>query len=374
MILASGDHHFDEHGRFEECVRVHRFIAEEVARQRPDVFLSAGDIYERASTPKERAVVAAWLTEIAETCPVVIAKGNHDRPLDCELLGRLRTRHPIVVEEACGVHHVGGAAIAVVAWPSRSSVAAMAGGELAGEALDDETRRELQHVLRGLGDELARHDGPRILLVHALINGARTSHGQLLRGGELNVGLEELGLAQADIVVAGHIHAAQAFEYGGVPILYTGAPFRTAFGECEEKSILAAEVRRGAATWRRIPTPAAPMELREGRFVDGVLDVAIPEHVEGAEVRLRYAVAADQREAAAREAEALAAALRARGAARVKLEPVVHAELRARAPEIALARGVAEKLRTLWEARSAGLEPERQERLLRCLAELEEAA
>jgi hypothetical protein len=48
--------------------------------------------------------------------------------------------------------------------------------------------------------------------------------------------------------------------------------------------------------------------------------------------------------------------------------------MRARAPEITAARGVAEKLRTLWQARSVSLEPERQERLLRRLAELEEAA
>lgn len=74
-ILASGDHHWDEHSRFDECERIHGWIASQIEYERPDVFLSAGDIYERASTPRERAAVAEWLVRVAETCPVVIAKG-----------------------------------------------------------------------------------------------------------------------------------------------------------------------------------------------------------------------------------------------------------------------------------------------------------
>ena len=78
-IVASGDHHFDEHSpRWAECLRIHRWMADEVRRRKPDLFLSGGDIYERASTPVERSAVAEWLTVLAETCPVIIAKGKYE--------------------------------------------------------------------------------------------------------------------------------------------------------------------------------------------------------------------------------------------------------------------------------------------------------
>ena len=58
-LLNSADHHFDEHSRFEECVRVHNFQVELAQRERVDVYISSGDIYERASTPRESSAPTA---------------------------------------------------------------------------------------------------------------------------------------------------------------------------------------------------------------------------------------------------------------------------------------------------------------------------
>lgn len=378
-IVASGDHHFDESSRFSECIRVHDWIADYVHADRPDVFLSGGDIFERASTPLERQAVADWLIRVAEICPVIIAKGNHDRRLDCAILSRLRTRHPIIVEERCGVHRVGDGAIAVVAYPSRASLAAMIGKPLPSAALDDVARDCLRDVLRGLGAELAAHDGPRVLLTHAMINGSITSTGQPLVGAEMNVGLDDLALAGADITIAAHIHKPQHWTHGGQDFTYTGSPFRTAFGETEEKSIVVAEVSRAGTSWRRVPTPAAGMELFDGAFTSGVLAITSEAHptaerVRGAEVRLRYSVAAEDRDAGQRAAAELKDRMLADGAISVKVEDQVIAKVRARAPEVAAAKTLEEKLRALWAVRQLDIPEERARVLLGRVASLETAA
>jgi DNA repair exonuclease SbcCD nuclease subunit len=372
-IMASGDHHFDEHSRFQECIRVHGWIADEVARQRPAAFLSGGDIYERASTPNERAAVAEWLTAVAETCPVVIARGNHDRQRDCELLARLRTRHPVIVEERCGVHVVGGVAVAAVGWPNRASIAHMIGKPLPPEAVDDVARELLSNVVRGLGQELITHAGPRVLLTHAMINGSITSVGQPLIGAEMNVGLDNLALSGADIAIAAHIHKPQEWQFGKLPIAYTGSPFRTAFGEVEEKSILLAEFGADGrlVQWSRLTTPATQMILIEAKW-DGegasfeISSLAFPscERVNGAEVRFRYRVDANCRDAAKRAATELRARMTSDGAVSVKCEEEVMSTTRARAPEVAAAKTIDDKLVAFWRSRGLELKAQRIDALL----------
>lgn len=394
-ILATGDHHFEHGPRWDECIRVHSWIAERVEADRPALFLSAGDLYERASTPVERAAVAEWLTRVADVCPVIMVKGNHDRSRDLELLGRLRTRHPVIVEERAGVHVVAGVAVAAVAWPSRAMLAAALGEHASPETVAQEGREALRNVLRGLGAELARHDGPRVLLAHAHVVGARVGiHGQpLAAGAEVTVGLEDLALAESDAVVLGHIHAAQEWSFGGVPMAYTGSPFRNTFGEAEEKSILSIEIHEPTtiepmrASFLRIPTPCRPMLLIGARMVGlespetgesfrGLEVDRNPEDHElvGAEIRLRYEVSRDEREAGKREADAWRAGWLGRGAASVKVEEVVLASTRARAPEVAAAKSVREMLERHWASKGETLFPERLEARARLLAEIEEAS
>ena len=385
-ILASADHHFEASGaRWAECLRIHAWIAEQVEELRPDLFLSGGDVYERASTPVEREAVADWLRRVAAVCPVVIAKGNHDRQLDVELLARLETRHPVIVEESVGVHILGGAAVAVVAWPNQAELAA---GLAAGESVADAARAHLRDILRGLGEELAKHQGPRILLGHLQVSGSKVSTGQpLAPGSEVDVALADVALAGADASIFGHIHLPQDWEFDGRPIIYPGSPFRTSFGEAEEKSIVLVDIEdddMAALSWRRIPTPAAPMLLIEAKLADikcpegdfrGLeLDWA-PEDDElpEAEIRLRYEVASTEREIGKRDAAEWKKTWLGRGAARVKIEERVIPHVRAReaAAEVAAATGIEAKLRKHWAASRPELSEEDVERLARLAADIE---
>lgn len=368
LILASGDHHFHERSRFAECIRVHRWMAQLAREQKVDLFLSGGDVYERASTPVEREAVAEWLTSMAEVCPTVISKGNHDRARDVELMRRLRTKHPILVEERAGVHVVAGVAVAAIAWPEPAYLTA---GAESSEAAATGIRGALTNVLRGLGTQLVEHDGPRILLGHLMVDGSVTSPGQPLLGLPINVGLADLALARAQLGIIGHIHKAQCFDVAGAPHWYTGSPFRTDFGQLETKLVLLAEFdRRGLVAVHEVPTPATPMVHVCGAYVGGQLEHDAPDQVRGAELRFRYSVPSEHREAAKALAEALRERWLADGAEHVQVEPEILVETRARMPEVARAVRPSEKLQAFWAAK--GFDPgERREPLLQKFAELE---
>jgi exonuclease SbcD len=380
-LVASGDHHFAEGPRLDECIRVHAWIAELVERERPGVFLSGGDVFDGTSTPIERHAVADFLVRIASVCPVVIAKGNHDRPSEVAFMGRLRAEHPIHVVESCGVVHVGDLAVACMAYPNKASVAAMLSAQGASPDIarvDQSARDCLANVLRGLGAQLAQHDGPTVLLGHFMIDGSVTSVGQPLIGAELNVTLADLALAGAHMTIAAHIHRPQEWSWGGSPILYCGSPYRTSFGETEEKSVIVADVADRPAEWQRFATPSRPMVLLDAEWTAGAFvhpnapafaSQSICEAENGAEVRFRYRVDSDKREAARAAAREFAAELAEMGAHSVKIEEVVSAATRARAPQIAAARTLPDKLLALWHARGIDV-ADREGRLLEKIGEV----
>jgi DNA repair protein SbcD/Mre11 len=317
---------------------------------------------------------------------VVGVRGNHDALHDIALLGRLRTRHPITIEEACGVHVVAGVAIACLAWPRKGELLAHAEGVSGSEAL--------RAVLNGLGRELAEHIGPKVLLAHAMVRGSVTSSGQPLVGCDLELGLEDLGLARCDLVALGHIHQHQSWEWNHddavlgarpCPIIYPGSPRRTAFGESEAKGYVVAHLENGSpAEWFFHETPATPMvDAVVTWHGPGSYDVAPSGGCEDladwglyqkAEVRLRYEVASDHRDAARADMAKLREELLVTwGAVAVQVEEQVTATVTARAPEVAAAKTLADKLEALW--RSRGFAPgDRRERLLGKLTEIEGGA
>lgn len=373
-ILFSGDHHFDESKRFDECIRVHDWMVEQARLDSVDAFVSCGDIYERASTPAEREAVSQWLIAMAAVCPVFVVKGNHDRHLDCAIMAKLKSEHPIVVEEAAGVHRVGNVALALIAWPERARILQWAAQEnLAPSRASDEAMRDL---LRGLGVQARAMGGPIVAAGHLMINGAVTSVGQPLLGQPINVSLQDLLLLGAQTVVAGHVHKPQNWRLGDMGVCYTGSPYRTSYGETEEKSVLVLDVT-AEQQWTRVPTPCAGMILISEQWdgqdaLEGTLDAWLyPDEAAGADVRLRYEVPADQREQASAVAREWEAQLYALGARAVQVEEIVASTVRARAPEVAKALTLADKLRALWQARDDVPEPARQTRLIDKAQELE---
>lgn len=387
-IALVSDSHWDETSRFEECARVHDWIAEDIARQGVDLVLHGGDVFERKSTPAERAAFARWVRAVTEVAPLVIVRGNHDALGDLPLFSKLRTKHPVIVEEGAQVHRFGWCDVACLAWPRKAGVLALA--QMTHAEGEQAAQEALRSVLRGMGHEMADSSAPRILLAHAMVSGSRTSTGQPLVGCDMELSISDLELCRADVVALGHIHKGQEWTASnGAPVIYPGSPRRTAFGEAEPKGYTLIEMENRGAGGTLVTqqvTPCAPMLLVRGDYADGSLRLeqmhgtigyardVIAKYGTGSEIRLRYTVPSDQREAAKSAAATLRAAWIEQGAVLVKVEEEVIAETRARAPEIATATTTEAKLRAFWAARSTTPEPERAERLLSLVTSLEQVA
>lgn len=374
-VAIVADSHFDEHRRFDECVRLHAWIRQDAERRGCTLTLHAGDMFERRSTPRERAAAFGWVQDMAELGEFVAVRGNHDALEDLPLLSRLDSAHPIMVVEDATVIEVQGALIACLAWPRKAAVLAAAGVDShdAGEAAATEA---LRAVLRGLGDELAGHDGPTMLLAHAMVRDSVTSTGQPLVGCDFEIGLEDLALVRAAAYFLGHVHKGQHWLIAGAPCWYPGSPRRTAFGEIEPKGYLVAEWDGARLVGVEfIEAPATPMHLIEDEWSpEGWLCGlhGFPESVAGAELRFRYRVRRDMRQAAATAAAGLEADWRAAGAVNVKLDPQVILEQRTRADAIPVKAPLSEKVEAFWRAK--GFDPgDRRERLVAKLRQVEEA-
>lgn len=390
-IALISDQHFDASSRWEEHLRIMRWIADDLCERSVDLIALGGDLFEKRPTPLETSEAARWIVSLAEIAPVVGVYGNHDVAHSLALMSQLRTRHPVVIAERPMVHLAleGRLAIACLPWPRRAQIIAHLNG-VGGSALVNEVAADaLRLVMRGMSvqmdewDRGAHRPVERVFLGHVQMRSAVVSTGQpLAPGADFELGLEDVGLLRADAYMLGHIHRGNTGELdqwrvGDSPVIYPGSPRRNTYGETETKAYVVVEVGDGPARVEVVETPATPMlhvigaitDRADGRrslVLDGEPDVR------GAEVRLRYSVASDERELGNAEAAACLDRFMEAGAVAVKVEPQVIAATRARVPEIAQAQTLAEKLVALWKSRDEEPEPARREALFMKLRRLEE--
>jgi DNA repair exonuclease SbcCD nuclease subunit len=354
--------HYDERApRFEECVRVHSETVDLLRSEKADLLLIPGDVYERASTPIEREAVKEMLTRASETSTVVICRGNHDRPRDCAIWSGYGRKYPIIVEERIGVHEAAGAIIGAVAWPCPEVLLAQLRDQ---DTTDIALREALQNALRGIGAAMYGFDGPKILMGHFMIDGSIASKNQPMIGKPLNVGLNDLALSGASLGVYSHIHRAQHWDIGGAWHGYTGSGYRTDFGQTEPKSVLLAEFDGPRLVQTlEIETSAAKLEEFELTWNPelGFGETPIPlGSYENTEVSIKYNVARDQVERAERIVGELLEAVKAAGATQTKPQPVITVHQQAKAPEVAAAASLPDKLIEYWKAVKYEPGPRRQ--------------
>jgi DNA repair exonuclease SbcCD nuclease subunit len=344
------DNHFDAHKGLDETVRVHQWIAEDAKARGCSLTLLGGDLFEKKSCAEDRNAAADWLISMAALGEVVGVAGNHEEEGGLEILNLLRGRHPIRFYSRAELHRVGDVVIGCLPWPHRGQL--LAGAESTShEDASVAARAALRSVIAGLGVAMDDHpDCARIGLGHVMRDGATTDHDQPIVGAEMAISDAELAPMRAGIYLLGHVHAQQEGLIGAAPWLYGGAPTHCNFGEPGAKGYTIIETDGPRiAGFERVATPATPMILAEGAF-DGVTlsNSYALRSVYGADVRLRYRVAADRRESAKAAAADVMRDLLERGAKSVKLEELVETETRARAPEVARAVSHRDKLEAHW--------------------------
>lgn len=104
-LFHISDQHFEK-DKLDKCNASADFIIGKANELRPDIIVSAGDIFNRVQTLNSKSAVTAakrFVMSLAEAAPVVMVKGNeaHDSAGCLEVFRNLSTKHPIYVTESC---------------------------------------------------------------------------------------------------------------------------------------------------------------------------------------------------------------------------------------------------------------------------------
>jgi exonuclease SbcD len=385
IVWHTGDLHIKAGSRFDECRRVLNHIADRVEQDGPDAVVVAGDIFDAKSQPVEMQYAELWVQRIANVCPVVMVRGNHDAQHEIESFSRLKATNSIVAVERPTLvtfdSFVRGPlpiTIACMPWPTKAGVVLDSAALSLEQAGDDATDR-LRAILRWLGDELDKRKGPSIFLGHAMVRGSMTAAGQPLTGCDFELGLDDLALVHADAYALGHIHKSQAWQAHDAIFRYSGSPFHTDFGDWFEKSFTRWEFNAaGLVGCSTVELPAHQMLEIKANYIDDVTmgwglhmdDANWPPsaedgtNMEQVEFKLTYSHLPEHAAAARHAAQEWRKQQLAAGAYSVDLNPQTIVSTRARAPEVATASTPEDKLRAHWRSKGEDPDDELHRRLL----------
>lgn len=316
-----------------------------------------GDLFHTKSTIDDRNALVPRVQEFASLAPVVIVKGNHDQEGELEILARLASTYPIRVVTKPQVLHFEtptDVRIACFALPYPFKGALVAAG-VEHQALSQTTREIFDPIFMTAASELeqAAAAGELPLMIgHVSVGGAISSTGQPQIGQDLEIDPAQLARLGPIYKGLSHIHKHQTV--GGA--VYAGSIARLDFGEMEPKGFIEVEYQRDGKTWEhrwkfvRLGVPA--MHHVEGRLtreafvftsVDGQPtdpEASLIPSWSGADVRCRYRVA--KGEVGVLDVAKIHAEFA--GCRSLVLEPIAETEAAVRAPEIAAAVTLEDKV------------------------------
>lgn len=335
----------------------------------PDLALWAipGDLFHARSSIEDRNELAPRLQRMADAAPVVLVKGNHDADGDLEILGRLRARFPIIVHARPNVDYFATAtdsmvALAAIPYPKRDG---LVGAGVESGTLEQTGSQAFEVLVMGLVESFNQiadgviEDEPYIPIVlgHANVAGARASSGQPQIGRELE--LSEAALQRfptSAYIGLNHIHKHQQIGRA----VYAGSVCRLDYGEVEPKGYVEVTYLKVGGEWRHtwqfVELPVAPLYHVEGELTrDGFTFICTtgvggdvvetPATWKGSEVRARYRF--NKAEAGVLDVAQIHATFAE--AKSLKLDPVPVLEQRVRAPQIAAAVTLEDKVKACCE-------------------------
>src|SRR6056297_3059761 len=263
-------------------------LADVVARERPDLVLIAGDLFD-VPVPQVRAL-QLWERAVARIAdelgvPIVVIPGNHDQAERIAMNARM-ARHAglhVLTDLAAAHLPVRVAGVDVFGVPFHKPPHVRAVANAAPEAASSDANDGAPAAADDLGDvdydaamdwiltRARRHRTPgvpTVLAAHVFVEGAgEEPEGEeaILVGGA--GGVRPATLHGFDYVALGHLHRPRTLP-GPAPVRYAGSLFPYAFGEPNEKSVTLVDLPEGGGApteIRAVPLPAR----RQVRIVDG---------------------------------------------------------------------------------------------------------
>lgn len=225
-----------------------------VARERPDVLLIAGDIYDKPVPPADAVeLLDDFLVRLSELgVPVVIISGNHDSAERLSFAGRLMESSHVYIAPAYDgrIHSLtlgdGYGDVTIHMLPFIKPVHVRRFYPDAGVISYTDA---VKCAIDSAGIDMTRRN---ILVTHQLVTGSkRCDSEEISIGGSDNVDLAAFD--GFDYVALGHIHGSQSFDGGRMR--YCGTPLKYSFSEIDhKKSVTIAELgQKGSLDIREIP-------------------------------------------------------------------------------------------------------------------------
>lgn len=354
-----GDTHLFGGSRNADRLRVLRTIVAEGLRvDGLGAWVHVGDLFDARSSAENRNACDELFQEMADRAPILVVRGNHDLDGELEGFARLAARWPIIVVTSaqcvrltCATSET--ATVFCLPFPEKSILVSSG---VAPADIPQAAAVALDAIFIGAGAELAaaRKAGDITLMVgHGTIRGATSSVGQPM-GLERDIAIDASQLDRLGPIakVWGHIHKPQ--EIHGAH--YVGSICATDWGETGDHRFLVVDVTADSSFTvesRRIDTPAmwhvecdlsraGATNMRATAGPDGET-LEMPSSWKGAEVRVRCRY--HQSEGSILESAQAHVKTQFSDALRFEFEPICVPDRALRAPEVAVARTLGEKLR-----------------------------
>ncbi|MFF5218913.1 exonuclease SbcCD subunit D [Micromonospora sp. NPDC000442] len=250
-ILHTSDWHVGKvlkgQSRAEEHKQVLAGVIEIARRERPDLVVIAGDLYDTAApTPEATRLVTRALTALRRTgADVVAIGGNHDNGPALDALRPWAEAAGITlrggVREDPAEHVIDGTTADGERWrlaalpflSQRYAVRAVEMYELTAAETTQTYADHLGRILARLTEGFDEPDRVHLVTAHLTVVGAATGGGE--RDAHTIMGYAvpaSVFPGTAHYVALGHLHRAQRVQ-GPCPIRYSGAPLAVDFGEQE---------------------------------------------------------------------------------------------------------------------------------------------
>jgi len=249
-------HFADIHARdndLDEIEKCLNFIVQSAETEHPDLIVCAGDIFDSQNVKldsKSAKLIFNVFSKLADIAPVVTVIGtpSHDGTA-AEVLGHIKAENQVwvssrpeqfhLVEDIYGrrlsttrmLSHDNKIVSTITMIPTPTKQFFNSESDIKGT--DNEIAQAMGAMFAGFGAQAAGFPGvPHILVGHFAMGGAFISETQQLNGLDIEISREQIGYANAELVMLGHIHLSQKI---GDNIFYSGSIFRKDFGELEEK-------------------------------------------------------------------------------------------------------------------------------------------
>ena len=380
-LAHASDLHCCERNRLDDWIGLHQILVEQVHESRCDLALLTGDLFHAKSTPAERNAMAGFLLRLADMCPVLIVKGNHDAADDLDIFSCLSARYPITVRDRPGTDVIetpnGAVAVYSIPWFDRAHLVAGLSATVDSEAtrnLTIDAARQLLTVARAHVDQARDKGYLPILVGHLMVAGSETSTGQTLIGTTVELSPGDLADVGAEYVAIGHVHKRQTWSDGRIS--YAGSTWPQNFGEDHPHGWNLVTFEDGGFVSNEfVELPARRIVLIEADYTDPLAPVVTgggTDDLRGALVRYRYRVSA-QHLHSINDAD-IEEGLRRAGAHEVTLEAVKEQETRVRSEAIVSAKSNFEKVKATLDAKGITPDAATLERIAAKLAEIESRA